>query len=407
MKLLIFLLFTLSFGTIWGQDINSTAKRLETIQKQIRDYERKIEAAESEEKINLQLINEYDRKVKLIDAYIKTLTVQLSEIKSQIVKTSKDIEKTKKDVKSLKAHYADYVTSIYKKGVDYEMELIFSSQNINQSIYRIEYMKFFSEQRKRDMNNLLAKQRQMNRQQKVLDLQLVEQEKIIVTRQKEEKSLLVQKDKMRRVVDKLQKNKKQFAQSITDQRKEEERLQNLISKLIEAEEARRAAEAAKNAKNAGSFKKSADYNAEVVNWDVVNPNFANNKGKFFWPVSNGVIINGYGKIYNKELKTTMVSNGIDIAVPVGSDVRVIADGVIAKIDFLPGFEHVVIVRHNANYLTVYSMIAQVTIREGETVSAGKVIGTSGGQYSSKGPSIHFELWKGKDHQNPEVWLARQ
>ncbi|MCK6602693.1 MAG: peptidoglycan DD-metalloendopeptidase family protein [Bacteroidetes bacterium] len=397
-------LILFSFLPVTGQELNKTEDRLESIRKQIRDLEGKIQSARSEEQNSLDQINKYERQIALTDALIQTLSTQLADLNAEIETARRDLDETENQLAQLKEQYSLYVTKVYKKGSMYDLELIFAAENINQSLVRLRYMRFFSDQRKRDMNNILIKQKQIHSHRLRLTGKLKEHKQVVASKLQEEASLTNQREKMESAVKKARKNLKQFNSALTAQKKEEEKLQSVIAKLIEDEEKRRASAMEKGS---SSFKKSVEYESKAPEWEKLNPNFADNKGRFSWPVANGVVVTPYGKIRDNNLKTTKVSNGIDIAVPVGSPVRVIAEGVVARVDFIPGFENIVIIRHNSHYLTVYGQIGELSVKEGDRVNSGSILGRSGGEASSKGPSIHFEVWAGKDHLNPESWLVKQ
>lgn len=402
--ILISLFISVGCTSGFTQELNKTSDRLNAIRQQIKELENKISSAQSEEKSSLAQINQYERQIALTDALIETLSGQLSQLNQEIEKSKRDLIQTESNLKLLREQYSSYVSKVYKKGSLYDYELVFAADNINQSLIRLRYMRFFADQRKRDLSNILIKQQQITLRRMKLNGQLEEQKKVVQSKLQEEATLTDQRERMESAVKKARKNLKQFNNALTAQRKEEEKLQSIIASLIEAEETRRAKA---GVKGSDSFKKSVEYEKKAAAWENLNPNFLANKGKFDWPVNNGVIITPYGKIRDNNLKTTKVSNGIDIAVKMGSNVHAIADGVIAKVDFIPGFENIIIVRHNSSYLTVYGQISEVTVKEGDRVNAGSIIGTSGGESSTKGPSIHFEVWNGRDHMNPEVWLGKQ
>ncbi|NUQ81996.1 MAG: peptidoglycan DD-metalloendopeptidase family protein [Bacteroidetes bacterium] len=401
---LLFLFLLLFPLAAFPQDVKRSAQKLESIRKQIKDLEDKISSTQTAEKNSLQQINQYERQLILTHALVKTMADELNRLKRDIEETRQDLIETEKAIADLKAHYARYVTRVYKQGTDYELEWLFSSQSVNQGIRRLMYIRFFAEQRVRDLEDFEVRKKQTRAQRLRLQAQLDEQNLLFKQKKAEEGSLKKKKARLDTAVKQARKNIKKFNDSLNKQRQEEEKIQNLIARLIEEEEIRRAKEAEKGV---DSFRKSKDFTAERVDYSAINPTFHLNKGKFSWPVSNGVIITSYGKIYDKTLKTTKISNGIDIAVPVGTPVHTIADGLVAKMDYIPGFGNVIIIRHNNSYLTVYGQLESVTVQEGQKVTAGAVIGSSGGLNSSRGPSLHFEVWYGKDHQNPEVWLARQ
>ncbi|HLX12588.1 MAG TPA: M23 family metallopeptidase, partial [Bacteroidota bacterium] len=97
------------------------------------------------------------------------------------------------------------------------------------------------------------------------------------------------------------------------------------------------------------------------------------------------------------------NTGIDIKLPVGSEVSAIAPGDVSAISWLPSFGNLVIVDHSNGYRTVYAHLSEITVTEGQRIGEGAEIGKSGEGLS--GPRLHFEIWKEREKQDPESWLS--
>jgi murein DD-endopeptidase MepM/ murein hydrolase activator NlpD len=133
--------------------------------------------------------------------------------------------------------------------------------------------------------------------------------------------------------------------------------------------------------------------------------FASLRGRLRWPVSSGTISSRFGEHEHPVLKTKTQNTGIDIGVRSGSDVSAVADGEVSIVTFVPGFGDVIILNHYNGYRTVYADLSEINVVENQKVNAGKVIGKSGD--SLQGSILHFEIWKEREKQNPELWLAKQ
>ena len=90
--------------------------------------------------------------------------------------------------------------------------------------------------------------------------------------------------------------------------------------------------------------------------------------------------------------------GDDYAVPVGTSVKAVADGVV--FDDSPGADFGVYVQvdHGNGYQTLYGHLQSKAVKIGQTVVAGQEIGKSGQSGNVTGPHLHFEVRKG--HNNP-------
>jgi murein DD-endopeptidase MepM/ murein hydrolase activator NlpD len=98
--------------------------------------------------------------------------------------------------------------------------------------------------------------------------------------------------------------------------------------------------------------------------------------------------------------------GVDIAVPVGTNVQAAAAGTIIEAGTLPGYGNVVIIDHGRGTTTRYAHLSQILVQRGQQVGQGTVIGLSGGARGapgsgdSTGPHVHYEVRRNGRPVNP-------
>lgn len=85
---------------------------------------------------------------------------------------------------------------------------------------------------------------------------------------------------------------------------------------------------------------------------------------------------------------------IDIALPLGTPVKSVANGTVLFSDWTPDNGNVIIISHPEAMMSVYKHCETITKSEGDIVKTGEVIATAGssGKHST-GVHLHFELWK--------------
>jgi septal ring factor EnvC (AmiA/AmiB activator) len=111
--------------------------------------------------------------------------------------------------------------------------------------------------------------------------------------------------------------------------------------------------------------------------------------------------------------TTLRWNGIGIAAPVGSPVRAVSQGTVERAERFGTYGLCVVLDHGGGFYSLYCQLEQATVRRGQGVSRGEVIGTSGGANSDEGPHLHFEIRSpsgpGGQPQavDPITWLRRR
>ena len=137
----------------------------------------------------------------------------------------------------------------------------------------------------------------------------------------------------------------------------------------------------------------------------LSSSFASNRGRLPWPCEKGFISGTFGEHAHPVLERVKVkNNGVDITTEPNSQVKAVFNGRVSKVMSFPNLNNVVIVRHG-EYLTVYSNLDVVNVKEGQEVTTRQAIGKVHYNTEEQKTELHFEIWKGKMIQNPENWLA--
>ncbi len=398
-------LFGIAFIAHASQDeIKKKEKVLDKLRKEINAYEQKIHDSEKKERLTLDRLDNYEKQANLIRTLLGDLVDEESRIRASIETASDNVDLLGKQLEFLKLHYAKYVTSVYKFGRVYDFETLLSSKSINQLYIRIEYLKRFSEQRHKDLVNILDKKQQLETQQTLLHKRLEEEHTLIAEKKHEERNLVVKTTKRREILKTVRHNKTMYKQELVRKTQAAKELESLISDLIEKERLRKEAEEKRMRERAAERERSRA--APPIEEPVFTAeSIIGQKGKLPWPVSAGTVVAEFGNQVHPVLKTVTENSGIDISVPVGTPIRCVADGEVAMIHWLPSYGNLIIVTHAGGFHTVYAHLSDINVIEGQEVKAGAVIGKSGDSVS--GSLLHFELWKEREKQNPLSWLKRR
>ncbi|MUV37369.1 Stage II sporulation protein [Lentibacillus sp. JNUCC-1] len=102
------------------------------------------------------------------------------------------------------------------------------------------------------------------------------------------------------------------------------------------------------------------------------------------------------------------STGIDMAAASGETFDVLASmgGEVSEVKEDPLLGHVVSLSHGNDVETHYASMGDVTVKKGDKVKQGDVLGTAGKNLFGKdnGIHVHFELHKGDQKFNPETYF---
>lgn len=102
--------------------------------------------------------------------------------------------------------------------------------------------------------------------------------------------------------------------------------------------------------------------------------------------------------YNQERKPS--HNGIDFAVPTGSEVFAPVDGVIKVISQSDYAGQYIVISHKNDYETLYLHLEAQLVKVGQNVKTGQVIAKTGATGIVTGPVLHWEVRKNNQPQEP-------
>ncbi len=105
--------------------------------------------------------------------------------------------------------------------------------------------------------------------------------------------------------------------------------------------------------------------------------------------------------------------GTDFWAPQGTPILAPMDGVIKKVAQNGYAYSYLIIDHGNDLFTLFGHISDVNVQEGQVVTRGEIIGKTGGTpglpgsgFFTTGPHLHFEVFAGGRHVDPEKWLKQ-
>ena len=101
------------------------------------------------------------------------------------------------------------------------------------------------------------------------------------------------------------------------------------------------------------------------------------------------------KRFHPIYKTRRPHNGTDFGAKTGTPVRSVADGVVTYAGKNGGHGNFVKIKHVSPYETSYSHLSKISVKKGQRVKKGQVVGKVGTTGASTGPHLHYQVWKNK------------
>jgi murein DD-endopeptidase MepM/ murein hydrolase activator NlpD len=112
-----------------------------------------------------------------------------------------------------------------------------------------------------------------------------------------------------------------------------------------------------------------------------------------YPVAYTRISSGFGRRFHPVLRVHRPHYGVDFAAPVGTPVRAVASGIVAKSGWYGASGRFVKLRHGGGHETGYAHLSRIApdIRPGTVVSKGETIGYVGRTGQATGPHLLVAL----------------
>jgi len=116
------------------------------------------------------------------------------------------------------------------------------------------------------------------------------------------------------------------------------------------------------------------------------------------------VTSGFGRRYHPILKRLRAHTGVDITAPKGTPVYATADGTVSSDNAGGGYGITVVINHGYTYKTVYAHLSKKTVKPGQKVKRGQVIGYVGSTGLSSGSHLHYEVIKNGQRVNPVYYF---
>ena len=122
-----------------------------------------------------------------------------------------------------------------------------------------------------------------------------------------------------------------------------------------------------------------------------------------WP-TRGELTSGFGRRRSPFGGSWEHHEGVDIAAPRGTSVFASANGVVRVAGWNGGYGNAVFIDHGFGMSTVYAHLHRLSVRVGQQVTKGQLVGLVGSTGRSTAPHLHYEVRLNGQAVNPMRFL---
>lgn len=127
------------------------------------------------------------------------------------------------------------------------------------------------------------------------------------------------------------------------------------------------------------------------------------KGVLDWP-AKGTIVETFGRHRHPKFDAWTVSNGVSVALALGTPVRAVYAGKAVYAQWLAEYGNLVILDHGDGMLTLYAWLQAVSVQPGAAVPVGGEVGLAGFGPGREEPGLYFEVRDRQKASDPVAWL---
>ncbi|MEO0573545.1 MAG: peptidoglycan DD-metalloendopeptidase family protein [Bacteroidota bacterium] len=371
------------------------AKRTQ-IQKEIREMNRLLSQEKAEKGNVLEQMEVLDQKINMSQELIRVTNRQSNLLNRQINANVRKISKLREDLELLKKDYAKLVVNSYQQRSNQNrLMFLLSSDDFFQAFKRLQYLKQYTEFRKKQGEEIQTKTAKLTTLNKDLVGQRKVKEGLLAENRKVKSQLSKEIDSQKDLLKTIRANESKYASAIQTKRREARRIDQEIERLI------RSAITSSNKRSGKSGTRSFSLTPEAR---ALASSFTANKGRLIWPVEKGVKSQGFG-VYADKIYPGIKhqNNGVTISTNQGEKARAIFDGEVIDVKTTRTGQKAIFIRHG-NYISTYYNLASAYVERGDKVSAREELGEVHTNKTNGLTKLKFYLYQDTKKLNPEEWI---
>jgi septal ring factor EnvC (AmiA/AmiB activator) len=365
------------------QRLREQRDELERVRREREDLERQASLLRNTAHDLRDEVANLDRRVGTSARIVKSLDKQLSLISDEVDSASAHMVIAERELADKRATLHHRVIDVYKRGPLFSLEAMLSAHSFGELVARYKYLheltlhdralvrrvELLRNEVSGERDRLVTLQAQLaqsrtDRSREVVRLSELELEQAA--------NLRVVRQQAKQIADRIERHNRSIAQ--------------MEATIAALEAARKRADAARPvATRVASSIKTTDY------------------GKLDWPV-DGPLVYTFGKSLTAS-NATIHWNGVGIRAALGTPVHSVGAGRVSMVRPLGTYGLTVIVDHGAGDYTIYGSLQKATVKDGQAVTKGEVIGAVGKSDPDLPEHLHFEIRTGgRDAVDPVRWL---
>ena len=360
-------------------DIDALKKDARAIDSKKKELQSELASLQKQQADAIAQRNNLDAQIELTVQEIANTESQINGYAALLDQTAYELEENRREEAERYELFCRRARAMEKEGTTSYWAVLFKAEDFSDLLSRLSDIRVV-----------------MNYDQSVLDdLRSIRAE--IEAKQAEQEELLAASEEAKASLE--------AQKAALDQQREEA---NALVKRIQADVAAQAelvkAREAEEAEIQKQIKKKEQELAEQMRAAAMN--WSATAGGYIWPETASKRITSPQGQRNTGIKGASTNHkGVDIG-GVGYTTSVLATkaGIVITAERSSSYGNYVVISHGPGNRTLYAHMSSLSVKEGDTVTQGQVIGITGSTGISSGPHLHYEIFENDSRVNPLDYL---
>ncbi|MBQ4381427.1 MAG: peptidoglycan DD-metalloendopeptidase family protein [Oscillospiraceae bacterium] len=367
-----------------------TSDRLEELEAEKKKHEQELKEIRAEQERLKKEKNSLQKQISAKSAEISSLQNAIQteinviallkgiadDLDHQITDKKAEIRDLQQQQDTLHELYCTRLRAMEENGAVSYYSIIFGASSFSDMLFRLDAVAAIRANDESIYSRLVAKEEETREAQLELEQKLQDREDQRIMEEEEQAFLVAKEAELQKIVDEL----------TTD-------FEGISEEIRKANAAERAEEKARE-----EFDKQIKAEEALLR-EIEERSKVKGTGKFIWPLGDftGRVTSPFsknrldpvtGKYYKDHGGMDIGGVGIN-----GLPVMAADNAVVLKAGKDPSYGNFVMLGHGNGYKTLYAHLSKITVKVGQVLERGDVIGNVGSTGNSTGPHLHFEIRK--------------
>lgn len=360
-------------------DIDALKKDARAIDSQKKELQQELANLQKRQADAIAQRNNLDSQIELTVREIANTESQINGYEALLAQTAYELEENQREEAERYELFCQRARAMEKAGTISYWSVLFKAEDFSDLLSRLSDIQVVMRYDQGVLDSLRAIRAEIEAKQ-------AEQEALMAASEEAKAALEVQKA------------------GLDKQREEANELVKRIQEDVEAQAALVKAREAEEAEIQSQIKKKEQELAEQMRAAAMN--WSATAGGYIWPETVSKRITSPQGSRNTGIKGASTNHkGVDIG-GVGYTTNVLATkaGVVITAERSSSYGNYVVISHGPGNRTLYAHMSSLSVKEGDTVTQGQVIGITGSTGISSGPHLHYEIYENDTLMNPLNYL---